>query len=640
MKKSLFIVSLLLCDCLSWAQIDHMRGMWDECEEMGINYSSSTGNLDSRNGYQLSPHGQIRFLVAFVELEYSNPQLDPCLNGTSAWPVGQLPAWKDNLFDYNTPNGLSNCGITRYYQMVSSNDHIVLGDYLVAPDNGGVFKVPTNNGTFSVTSVINAINQKTGNSFSTAHGFSSISDFDSWTTTHKGEAKPNTGDNKWDFIVFIIRNSLSPKNREGACHPYDNSTLLIGNMMNAYCYLCSHGDDPTQIIRHEYAHTLLGGNRFHSGGGGIDNDGGNYWIPQTGGWGLLGLYGCSLWTWSAWDRYRLGWKGNGNQYEISARDQNGVVEVNGNLDATNPNNAGVYTLRDFATTGDALRIKLPYIDEETEFPEWIWVENHQGYQNNGCEFDRWQYDNGQHSCIEGMTPGMMLYLQINNERRFAHESDSLFYKDFHADYTRPLLANGHWDLAFLLDSVSNGCVTNASIRPFMRFLENPLTGANDQDNYSFDVDGNGAITKLDQLSIWTEKTSDGVFHKHLYSLGHTSHVFTMQGNHKVGMGTNPSTATQINMVGEQTPLLTANNLRTTYLNGVSIEMIEQCSNGDIRVRVRFDDVDIDDDVRWCSQDIRLNQINGNGYSLNIKKNKTVLIGSRVKRYENGQCRPV
>ena len=635
MKKSLLIISLLLGHFLSFAQIDHTRGIWDVFENEEYNYIPSSGILDSRNGHRLSPHGEIRFLLAFVELEYSNPDIDPSPTGTAEWPVGQLPVWKDDLLENYAPIGLSNKHLTKYFQMASSNGHIVLGDYLVAPDNGGVFKISTDDGKVYNSTIINGINQKLDNAFTTAHGFSSIADFDSWTVTHDGETKFNTGNNKWDFVVFIIRNSINPDDLTGYSSLYDNPSLL-GYPAENCSRVCTFGKKPSQIIRHEYAHALLGGNNFHSGGGGFGGNMGNYWIPQTGGWGLLGLYGCSLWTWSAWDRYRLGWVGPGNQFEISARDQNGIMELNGDLDATNPNHAGIYTLRDFATTGDALRIKLPFIDENSEYPEWIWVENHQGFAKNGCEFDRWQYDDGQHSCIEGMTSGMMLYIQINNERRVANESDSLFKHGFHADYTRPMLANGHWDLQFLTDSVSNGCVSYEQIRPFMRYLENPLTGANDQDNYSCDLNGNNKIDKKDQLYIWTEKTSDGVYHKHLYSLGHTSHVFTLQGNHKVGMGTNPSTATQINMVGEDTPYSSANNLRTTYLNGVSIEMIEQCPNGDIRVRIRFDDVDVENDVRWCSHDIQLNKINAKGYSLKLKKNKTIVLdqGLNATRMNN------
>lgn len=83
MKKSLLIISLLLSNFLSISQIDHTKGVWDICEDDEYNYIPKSGILDSRNGYRLSPHGQIRFLLAFVELEYSNPSEDPSPNSLS-----------------------------------------------------------------------------------------------------------------------------------------------------------------------------------------------------------------------------------------------------------------------------------------------------------------------------------------------------------------------------------------------------------------------------------------------------------------------------------------------------------------------------------------------------------------------------
>lgn len=79
MKKSLLIISLLLGHFLSFAQIDHTRGIWDVFEKDEYNYIPSSGVLDSRNGFHLSPQGEICFLLAFVELEYSNPSEDPSI---------------------------------------------------------------------------------------------------------------------------------------------------------------------------------------------------------------------------------------------------------------------------------------------------------------------------------------------------------------------------------------------------------------------------------------------------------------------------------------------------------------------------------------------------------------------------------
>ena len=249
MRKSLLIISLLLGHFLSFAQIDHTRGIWDVFEHEEYNYIPSSGVLDSRNGYRLSPHGEIRFLLAFVELEYSNPENDPSPTGTVEWPVGQLPVWKDDLLEIHAPSGLSNKYFTKYFQMASSNSHVVLGDYLVAPDNGGVFKISTIDGNVNNNTIINCINQKLGNAFTTAHGFSSISDFDIWTVTHNGEIKLNIGNNKWDFVVFIIRNSIKPDNLTGYSSLYDNPSLL-GYPAENCSRVCTFGKNPSQIIRH------------------------------------------------------------------------------------------------------------------------------------------------------------------------------------------------------------------------------------------------------------------------------------------------------------------------------------------------------------------------------------------------------
>ena len=84
MKRLLCIISLLINNLLSFAQIDYIEGFWDVCEPAISNYIPSTGVLDSRNGYWHSPHGQIRFLMAFIELDYSNPNDDPTLNETNS----------------------------------------------------------------------------------------------------------------------------------------------------------------------------------------------------------------------------------------------------------------------------------------------------------------------------------------------------------------------------------------------------------------------------------------------------------------------------------------------------------------------------------------------------------------------------
>ena len=78
MKKSLLIISLMLGHFLSFAQIDHTRGIWDVFENEEYNYIPSSGILDSRNGHRLSPHGEIPVLP---NLQFGSREASICNAG-------------------------------------------------------------------------------------------------------------------------------------------------------------------------------------------------------------------------------------------------------------------------------------------------------------------------------------------------------------------------------------------------------------------------------------------------------------------------------------------------------------------------------------------------------------------------------
>lgn len=223
----------------------------------------------------------------------------------------------------------------------------------------------------------------------------------------------------------------------------------MGYKADSYTNIGSFNKIPTSVTRHEFSHQLYGGNNFHCAGGGWGPE--NYWIPITGGWSALGLSGSSLLCFNAWDRQRLDWKPAGNTYTLSARNENNTTEVNGDLDATNLGDAGIYTLRDFITTGDVIRIKLPFIDPVNEFPEYLWLENHTGTQNNNSPFDQWHYQNA--DCIDDFTPGLMVYLQIDKDTRSSDNALQVF--SGYADYLRPLTAEGFYERTYENNPVFN-----------------------------------------------------------------------------------------------------------------------------------------------------------------------------------------
>ncbi len=593
----------------------------------------------------MAPHGTVRVLLVLAEVVYTGTVPDPTgPTGTAGWPAHQLPVWANNanpalnLFDPATPQGAQ---FTRYYHDASSGDFTVLGDYLVAPGAIPIFQVPSATGQMNASDAVAAVNAALGTSIVTGHGYTSINDFDKWTIggysdTINGpgfpKANPSTENpRKFDHVMFIWRNSMG-NNGTGFAVTGSPDTLL-GYRANTYSMFGAYNSMPLNIARHEFGHLLYGGNNFHTGGGGwpenyIQGTGtwtdtyGQYWIAQSSGWSNMGLYGCSLLSWNAWDRQRMGWKAPGSTFEIAARNANNTTYVNGDLDATVPAQAGTYLLRDFVQTGDAIRIKLPFTDPNTEYPEFLWVENHQGTNQNTNPYDRWQHESPSETCVSPVVPGLQMYVQIDKEVR--QNPDYNVLNGGPGDYLRPLDANGHFDDIVYSSTDSTTCICwLCPRRPYLRSQPNPLTGVADRHGESLDINGNGALIHSEVVDHWVED-QNGTNVNELFNLGHARQVFT--GGAKVGVGTNPSSASMMNSVGFDLDRSNVKNLRRIYLNGVSVELVAQNLDGSIEVNVRFDDVDVVNDVRWCADEIQLNPVaTSTGYSLNVTAGNTITL---------------
>jgi hypothetical protein len=559
-------------------------------EEDTIPQYMLSGDFESRNGWYMTPHDTMRVLAILVEIEYSNPDsLDP--GSPSTWLPGQLPDWVDNadpsqnLFEAHPLTGAAQGRVTRYYQQASSGGYVVLADYLMAPDSGdnnGVFKFSSlsHEGDFQGSPPVN-MNRKllidhinsqlagnlTGNTY---YGYDDLDDFDKWIIGTLGsdhgpgkekEKAFTESPRKYDHVAVFCRNCRSPGGNSGLANSGNigGASLLFGYGSNSWS-VCGPSRDPTNVFRHEFGHLLYGGNNFHTGGGGYAT-GGMYFIMYSSGWSNLGLNGASLMSWNGWDRQRMGWKDPMNTYLVSARDT-AMAEVNGDLDATVPGHAKNYILRDFVLTGDALRIKLPFTDPMNEFPEWLWIENHQGRSLNGVPFDKWQYDH--HACVDSMAPGLQMYVQIDRDVRQATTYGAIY--GGYGDHLRPLDASGHFDRTFT-DPELNFCgCWNCAVPPVIRQLPNPLTGLADRHAVPVDLNDNNVIPAGEHLLNWLERIGEDL-HDEIHGFGHNRQVFTLDGNNKLGVGTNPSSATMMNIVGYSNDITESRNLRKIYLNG-------------------------------------------------------------------------
>ena len=292
------------------------------------------------------------------------------------------------------------------------------------------------------------------------------------------------------------------------------------------------------------------------------------------------------------------------------------------------------------TSGDAIRIKLPYTDP-SKSPQYLWIENHQGRDQNGHPFDRWYHEDA--PCVENLVPGLNMYMQIDREVRTSTIYSEVFAESHptyggYEDYLRPLDASGHYDLTYGSSIINPGCVGGETYYPFVRALPNPLTGMGDTHWNTKDRNGDGELSRDDDFTLNQSELLNGVVNHHLYHLGNPRQEFTLDSNHTLlGIGTNPSSASAMNIVGGNGDGPSSKNLRRIYLNGVSVELVAQHSDGSIEVNVRFDDVDVVNDARWCTDEIQLNPVaTPTGYSLNVTTGKTITLdrGTTATRRNN------
>jgi hypothetical protein len=573
----------------------------------------------SEHGWYLSPHGTIRVLVIFAEIEYDQDRSkDPQPDGAAHWPKGQLPKWRDELFDPH-PLPVPKATVSRYYHDISMGQYTVLGDYmdrlitLKESEHSGL-----QNGHGINRLVLNEAN-KLG-ALRTKNGLS-VADFDLWKRGGRPGMPKELGPDdphSYDHVMVILRNS-SLTHGQGSVDP-GSSGKLFGFDSDTQSRFGGMNSLPFEILKHEFNHLFLGGNNFHSGGGNAAQFQ-SYFICVQGGYSMMGAASSSLLTCAAWDRDRLGWIPEGAQHRIRARDLAGR-EIDADIDPI-AGDTGLLVLRDFVTTGDALRIRMPFLPE-TGYQQWLWVENHLGHQRNASPTDRFHWEL-EDPCVAPMEAGLFMMMQVDREDR---EGSNIF--GGHADYLRPIPANGNYDFSLRGDTLRGSCPFGGTTFPFRMEdrWANPLTGNHELELPVYDRNADGRLQRSEHYVPRARVRrgrieADGVFY------GRPEHAFRMNGNRKLGIATNPSSANMMTLVSAGTNDVYKRgvpNVRTVYLNGISVELVDMAPNGDATVRVRNDDAVIDRDVRWCADSIVLPPLRGaNGNTLLLAPRRTIVL---------------
>ncbi len=472
---------------------------------------------DSHNGYWLPVKGTLRIFLVYAEV-LNDPDEPGFLQG---WEPGKLPRNPGYFFDHRLEPGDQPKGIlTRYYHQASFGEFQVLADYyprIISIDfnkmNGRGFR-----------QVLDTIMQQTGENVITANGYSVNSgDFDAFSrASGHGTPKASKPDSLMDMVMVIwrVNSKITTSSSGGYCMP-SRFTYPFKSMKGfmAHSYFVNEGAGNYVILRHEFSHLLLGGNNFHTGGSGA---GTKTFMSSAGGYAMLSSWDRSSQVYNAFDRRRLGWTHPENQYQISARDPSTGNEIEGDLTYRQDfvHGSNEFLLRDFVSTGDAMRIELPYVQDPSEKinKQWIWLENHQKLRGN---LD--------HGAAQGK--GIYAYIQVGKEALSGRGTYG-----GNCNYTWPLSAMGNYDMT--IDEKAELYHVNDE-------LENPFTGYNNLILGAWDLkDRDGYIYRNElffakNMKVNGEYLDSSLYGLDTYPLFGTSMDAFLPGD-KIGIDQNPA----------------------------------------------------------------------------------------------------
>ena len=579
-------------------------------------------NSHSRNGYRLPTQGEFRVFVVFAEMAEEDLNLQ-----VPGWAKGQMPT--QTTID-TWLNHTNHC----FSEASFGKLNVILDYYPELMQITTTDQKPYGTCAYGAVFARLATLCRNGRQITTAGGRNFPNDFDTWTLTETTVSstggsisllpqgspdKAPVPDNHIDCILIFWReNSRLGTRGRGVFSDDIYFSVSIANKlvtMRGHIY----ADDPSFIV-HEFAHGLVGGNSFHSAGANTNEQ--KIYLQNYSGNSILSGWARYFNGCNAWDRYWLGWKHQQKQHYISAQNMAGQ-EIASDLvygQALPTGDSAVYVLRNFATSGDVIRIKLPYLrSENTNVKEqWLWIENRQ-FVPGTIEYS--EHKHGSNSRMYKIPKGIYMNIQVGNND-LTTQVDSIvniIYSGSAGNSISPINRFGNYDFTY---SGNTAFMSAQTSNPFtgISFTSFHTIPISDTDTSLYHAVGNNTYRLNEKMHLtfnyngrlmnnnnWASSSTE--FHK-----GSVFDAF-FQGD-KISITTNPTPVPRMTF-------LTRNNVglnsirrdpqtydnRKIYLNGLCIRVLQQMSNGDVRISIRWNDFAVTNDVRWCGDIVLHEQVN-------------------------------
>lgn len=564
-----------------------------------------------------TPKGTLRTLVVFVQFTNDAGQ------NLDGWPAGQeVPNYVhpvtgimpelifSNANDFTTyPEHKS---ISNYYKVMSNGTFNFFGDVLKKNGRPYSIKVNPDGLTRSWSSITKKVLEQIDSEITNGSLNITFSAYD----LHKN--RPNyqvdaslTGpDNKIDYLTIIYRyNSgwsiqpINELNKDIMSHGGEASLGLSYTFNNGYIaqdgyrQTAGAGNATTtrSVMLHEIAHKLYSAPHYMGANGAC----GSYFEFPASGWGMINgkINICA----NAWERWILGWieltTGGGRGWPVNS-------DIQSKVDLQND---GIYTIRDFITTNDVIRIKLPHLDNC-----YLWIENHQNISPFDNKEDAGKRIGIDEEKIPEISTGLYMFIENNMGTRSTVPSGT--------NKIHTLNAQGNYDYwhPSVPPEPSWNHYYNNILYPFKRLQKNPVSGlspyyaihddyptnpldpTDTNDTIKYTTNSNGGsreafeiIRETDgNINVMTYASRGGVNDEARLHLNRRSDAF-LTGD-EIGLsGIVPVLAP---------PTYSGDNCKTgSYiLNGISVKVLSQNPlDKSLTIQIKMDDYTVRYDKRWC-----------------------------------------
>lgn len=589
-------------------------------------FSTNPGfsQLAMENGFLLPPKDTLYALMVFAEVDYSERCPgnlgEPWISDWTTHPSGTLPPPHAPLLLSPFPNQENPGLVTLFYEQASFGQYQLLGDFI--PE---VFSIPCSAlrpKGYGIQPVVEKLSQFLNHQgWKTAQGLPA-SVFDQWTTTRPGQPKIKKADGKVDLLYVIWKNNrylhgMSTLDHSGyGVTAYQSPAFgpFLGTNSAASFNQGKGVGHSLHVLVCEHLHGLFGGNHWHSGGGA-----GTHCLPiPPANYGLTGQMNSSMISFSAWDRWMMNWKAPTKKFLISAPNAFGQETNTENLEAELGPAKEVFWLRDFRTTGDALRIQLPYLNSDSLSSkvknQYLWLEYRS--MNHPTE----EYLSPQHDCavrpnkqLEQGSPGVYAYIQIGKDQRtggpelYAERPD---LPNSLGSFLFPLPADGRWDFTFRTDLNAKphggACSWGNAAIPIdrNRSLPNPFTGLHDL-YLAFDANQDGSLLGREDLMPGLAET-EGDSIKWTYRKGGDGFdaFGKWSGNQELSLSSNPAPLPVYTQTTHYESGWTANpdaahENRKIHLNGLRITFEDEPDKFRAKVTLERQIYTLYGKLRWC-----------------------------------------